>query len=41
MSVTIPRGVHTARLIVQMTVSNDFNAIDGYRIFNQVCQMEV
>ena len=26
MSVTIPRGVHTARLIVQMTVSNDFNA---------------
>ena len=37
----ILQGVYTARSILQMTVSNGFNAIDGYRIFNQVYQMEV
>ena len=35
-NVTIPRGAHTARSILQMTASNGFNGIDGYWIFDRV-----
>lgn len=35
-NVTIPRGAHTARSIVQMIACNGFNTIDGYWIFDRV-----